>query len=280
MKGSVASFCRPLVVLAASGLLLSGCDRPEPGATPVEVPPVIVAPASPGPVPVITTLDRKAMLDAVRAATSDYTSQSRPEGPDPLVGKRFSISIAFGCSGPEPVGDGQAEGLARWVWSPERRAIQLAMTPADWTRSAMMEDAGGKPWEAVEGFWITRPWMEKPGCPAAGIDPAGESVAPAPQTFGLAAVFDAGGSRLDRRNGRAYAVTVRPQGGAEAVNAPDGGYRLRLQGRIAAFQDGRAIRCRAQGPDQRPVCIAAVRLDRVAFEDVGGSTLAEWRAGG
>ena len=30
---------------------------------------------------------------------------------------------------------------------------------------------------------------------------------------------------------------------------PDGGYRLVLEGRMAAFADGRAVRCRAAGPD-------------------------------
>ena len=35
----------------------------------------------------------------------------------------------------------------------------------------------------------------------------------------------------------------------------------------------------AGGPDQRPVCIGAVRLDRVAFEDASGKLLSEWRGG-
>lgn len=281
MNGSVVSFRRPLVVFAASGLLVAGCDRPEPDATPVEVPPAIEAPAPPRPVPVVTILDRRALLDGLRRAASNYASQARPAGPDPLVGRRFSVAIAFGCFGPEAVVEGQAEGLARWSWAPERRAIQLSMTPGDWTRSALIEGTGGEPWEAVEGFWVTRPWMEEPGCPGSTADPlASGPVTPSPQTFGLAAVFDAGGSRLDRRNGRAYVVPVRPEGDAETVEAPDGGYRLRLQGRIGAFPDGRAMRCRAAGPDQRPVCIAAVQLDRVAFEDAAGQSLAEWRIGG
>ena len=61
--------------------------------------------------------------------------------------------------------------------------------------------------------------------------------------------------------------------------APTGGYRLILEGRMSAFADGRAIRCRASSPDQRPVCIGAVQLDRVAFEDAGGAVLSEWRPG-
>lgn len=281
MNGSVVSFRRPLVVLAASGLFLSGCDRQEPTDPLVEIPPAIEAPSAPRTVPVVTVLDRGALLTELRRAASAYAAQSRPEDTDPLVGKRFSVSIAFGCSGPEPVVDGQAEGLARATRGPEGQSIQLSMTPGDWTASALVGGSGGETWEAVEGFWITRPWMEQPGCPGATADPlASGPVAPSPQTFGLAAVFDAGGSRLDRRNGRAYVVSVRPEGEADVVEFPGEGYRLRLQGRMGAFPDGRAIRCRSAGPDQRPVCIAAVRLDRVAFEDADGSSLAEWRVGG
>ncbi|MBX9615216.1 MAG: hypothetical protein K2X25_06435 [Caulobacteraceae bacterium] len=278
MNGSVESFSRPLVVLAASGLLLTACGRAEPDRPRVEVPPPVVAPAAPLPVPVITTLDRRALLDALRLAASNHAAGARSEGPDALVGKRFSVSLAFGCEGPQPVVEGQAEGLARWSWAPERRAIRLSMTPGDWTRSALVDGTG---WEAVEGFWIARPWLEGPGCPAPITDPLTSEQDPAsPQTAGLAAVFETGGSRLERRDGRAYAVSVRPDGAAEAVTPPPDGYRLRLQGRIGAFPDGRAIRCRSAGPDQRPVCIAAVRLDRVAFEEAEGSSLAEWRVGG
>ena len=58
-----------------------------------------------------------------------------------------------------------------------------------------------------------------------------------------------------------------------------GGYRLMVEGRFTAFPDGRAIRCRASSVDQRPICIAAVQLDRVAFEDTDGSVLSDWRTG-
>ncbi len=283
MNGSVDILRRPLVVLAASGLLLSACDRPERTEAPVDATPVIEAPLAPRIVPAPLTLDRRTLLDGLRRAASNYASGVRPQGVDALVGKPFSVVTAFGCRGPEPVAEGQAEGLARWSWAPERRAIQLSMTPGDWTRSALIVGAGGgdESWEAVEGFWIPRPWMEDGGCPALAADPlASGPVAPSPQTVGLAAVFDADGSRVERRNGRAYAYSVRPEGEAETVAAPADGYRLRLEGRVAAFPDGRAIRCRATGPDQRPVCIAAVRLDRVAFEDSAGETLSEWRIGG
>jgi hypothetical protein len=95
---------------------------------------------------------------------------------------------------------------------------------------------------------------------------------------GIAAVFEAGGSRIGRRNGRAYTFTVRSQNG-EVLTPPAGGYRLLLEGRVVGFLGGRAIRCRAPGPDHRPVCVTAVQLDKVAFEDATGGVISEWRPG-
>ena len=122
-----------------------------------------------------------------------------------------------------------------------------------------------------------RPWLRADGCPSAqNPPPVGSPVSP--QTVGLVAVFTEDDSRMGRRNGRAYEFTVRGEGERPPV-APPGGYRMVLEGRMAAFADGLAIRCRADGPDQRPVCIGAVRLDRVAFEDAQGAVLSEWRGG-
>jgi hypothetical protein len=67
--------------------------------------------------------------------------------------------------------------------------------------------------------------------------------------------------------------------GDQPPAAPVQGYRLVLEGRMAAFADGRAIRCRSDMRDQRPVCIGAFQLDRVAFEDTDGKMLSEWRGG-
>jgi hypothetical protein len=96
---------------------------------------------------------------------------------------------------------------------------------------------------------------------------------------GLAAVFTSEDSRVGRRDGRAYAFTIRPTGDTPLA-APAAGYRVVLEGRLTSFPDGRAIRCRASSPDQRPVCIAAMRLDRVAFTNADSSVLlSEWRPG-
>lgn len=269
----------PVVAAAAVGLLTVSCQR---DAEPVAPPPEPSGPVEPQPEPPVrpTTLDRRELLSAVSQAASDYAAGATPTATDPLVGRQFDIRLAFGCEGAEtPPADGAGDGLARWSWGPERETIRLSLTPGDWTRSALIAGASQDQWEAVEGFWIARPWMNAEGCPSIRADPlASGPVTPSPQAVGLAAVFETGGSRLGRRNGRAYTHAIRQAGDAPLV-ALDAGYRVRLEGRIAAFPGGRAIRCRAANPNQRPVCVAAAQLDRVAFETPTGETLSEWRPG-
>lgn len=140
----------------------------------------------------------------------------------------------------------------------------------------MEQDAEGL--EAVEGFWLARPWLRSEGCPAAMDAAAGARGAPARQTLALVALYDEAGSRMGRRDGKAYTYRVRGEASRPAA-LPIGGYRLVLEGRLGIFPDGKTIRCKADGPDQRPVCIAAVQMDRVAFETSEGLMLSEWRAG-
>lgn len=266
------------VALAASALLLSGCQRDE-AATPS--PPVAPAPAetAAAPAPPAPTLDRAGLLQAMDAAASAHAAGRPPEVS--LAGRRFVVRQAFGCAGetPPPGETAPGNGLAAWSWGPRRESLKLVMAPGDWTESPLLA-GGADSWEAAEGFWLARPWLRAEGCPGGAADaPAAGPVAPSPQSVGLAAVFEEDGSRLGRRNGRAYEFTVRGEGD-QAPAAPVGGYRLVLEGRMAAFADGRAIRCRAASADQRPVCIGAVQLDRVAFETADGAPLSEWRVGG
>ena len=135
----------------------------------------------------------------------------------------------------------------------------------------------GKVWESVEGYWIDRPWLKTEACPATPQAGAGFTALPSPQTMGIASVFTPDESRLSQRKGRPYNFTVRGSGDVLPL-PPAQGYRLVLEGRIAAFPDGRAVNCRSEGPDQRPVCVVAVQLDRVAFEDGGtGAEISQWR---
>lgn len=271
-------------VIVASGLalVLTGCEQqaPEPSTNlQTEAPPQPTPRSLPAPVPVLLRGD---IVSAAGRAASAYSGGETQEGTDPLVGRTFSIKIAFGCSGATPASPDVDEpsGLASWAWGSEGKTIELKMNPGDWTGSALIVGSADAPaWEAVEGFWVPRPWLASESCPNVRGDPLHTANAgAAPQTLGLAAIFEAGGSRIGRRNGRAYRFTIRPEGDVP-LKPPAQGYRLVLEGRIASYPDGRAIRCRAAGPDQRPVCVVATKLDRVAFEEPEGKMLSEWRPG-
>ena len=280
MLGTRSQFPHPFLVLAtlAVSLMLAQCDRSE--VRPVDAKPAL---ADPEPAPDLaspTALTRAGLLAETSRAASAYAAGERPEGPDPLVGRPFALRVPFGCDGPPPTATA-GDGVAHWSWGPENRTIRLTLTPGDWLNTGLISSAAdGSAWEAVEGFWIPRPWLSAAACSSIRADPLQSGGgAPAPQTVGLAAVFTAEDSRVGRRNGRAYAFTIRPTGDTPLA-APENGYRLVLEGRLASFPDGRAIRCRAGGPDQRPVCIAAIRLDRVAFTSADSSVLlSEWRPG-
>jgi len=268
----------PPVLVALSAAALASCgetqpSRPQETQTDAPAPnptqPSVVVPT---PEPVLTRND---LVEAAGRAASVYASGQDLPAEDSLVGRTFSVRMAFGCDGPALPGSEQP-GTAHWSWGAERKTIVLRMLPADWKDAAMITQAGvsGK-WEAIEGFWIARPWLLVDGCPAAKGDPLQTAAVTSPQTLGLAAVFEAGGSRLSRRDGRAYQFTVRPKDAP--LVPPKNGYRLLLQGRVESFPSGRAVECRASNPNERPVCVLAARLDRVAFETSGQEMLAEWR---
>jgi hypothetical protein len=221
------------------------------------------------------------LLTAIDAARTAYAAGAPPADGE-LAGRRFAIRQAFGCGGPlrgaPEVAASLPPGVAGWTWSRDQRSIDISLTPADWTKTQGLA-TGETAWEAVEGYWLSRPWLREEGCPSAPagaapqLDPA---VGAAALTTGLAAVFEQGSSRVGRRDGRAFTLTLR---GDPSPAPPVGGYRMVIEGRLTAFTDGRAIRCRSAHIDQMPVCVAAAEVDRVAFEDAGGELLKEWRVG-
>lgn len=255
--------------------LLSACDRAQEPAPPPKIsPPAAEKPAILAPPP---ALSRAEILAAMADAASAYAGGIAPQGADPLVGRSFAIRMPFGCLGPRAEKEARP-GLARWSAGAQGRTIELGLAPADWAKTPLMATAvTNKVWESVEGYWIDRPWLKTEACPAAPPSGPGLTALPSPQTMGLAAVFAPEDSRLAQRKGRPYSFTIRGSGEVLPV-APAQGYRLVLEGRVTAFPDGRAVNCRSEGPDQRPVCILATQLDRVAFEDgAAGTQISEWR---
>lgn len=259
---------RPWPIAAAAFLALAACDR-QVATPPIPAP----TPAAPPPTPLQPLVDRSELLRALDTAASAFAAGQSNDGAD-LVGRRFTVRQAFGCAGPAPTGAARPAGLASWTWGPGNRTIELTLQPADWT--AELAPSQGEAAEAVEGFWLARPWMRTDACPDVAA-PSPAAAEPARQTAGLASVFEQGGSRVGRRDGRAFSHTLRGEDGPLA--APTSGYRLVIEGRFTAFSGGSAVRCRAGGPDERPVCLAAATIDHVLFETAEGQQLSEWRPG-
>ncbi len=293
----------PVIGLGLAAVGLTQCDRPEPPTPAPEAPPPAVAPAP------VSMLDRAGMIAALSEAASAHAI-GRPVAAS-IAGRTFEMRLPFGCAGPSAT----PAGLAGWRWSADRQTLELTLTPADWTRSPLVLPTGAAAdaqtdqqadqnpgWERVDGLWIARPWIAEAVCPrpvtpapqpAAQTQPTGDEAksptpdtppAPAPaitpqMTAGLAVIETAETSRLGRRRGEAWRHVVRGAN-EQPATAPANGYRLVLGGRVGRFPDGQAVRCTSDNPDQRPVCIAAVELDLIAFEDAAGARLSEWRPGG
>lgn len=276
----------PVLAVLVASIGLVQCDRETeaPEAIAPEVVPEIAIETRPlGPPPGLT---RAELINALAQAASVHTAGSTAQGEDALVGRTFSLHLPFGCSGPSTT-ETPENAIAQWTWGPGQDTIRLTMTPGDWTTSPLVAGAvtstdapatATVTWEAVEGFWIARPWLATEACPASTLSQS-ISAPPSPQTAGLASVFTTDSSRLGRRDGRAYTHVIRAEGDVPLA-PPAAGYRLVLEGRVVAFPNGRATRCVSYSPDQRPTCVAAVQLDKVAFEDgTTGETLSEWRPG-
>ncbi len=260
-----------LILLAG---MMTGCDRPDaPSAPPPE--PVAAPPPSP-------TLDRAAILAAIAVAASDASAGVARVGPDPLVGRTFSLRMAFGCFGAQAAsGDGTAagDGAPRWASSPDGRTIRLTLSPADWSEG----DVSGPPppgFETLSGIWINQPWMRSEACPAWSIAAPDAPVGRAPaREAALILVRPIGGSRIGRSGDRAFTHVVRGEGD-EPARPPAQGYRLVLEGRLTGWVDGQVVRCRVVTPDRPPSCVIGAVVDRIAFEDgASGSVLSEWRPG-
>lgn len=263
-----------VMILGAVGVMLLRGDatpeEPEPAATPepAETP---QTPAIPLPPPALTRAD---LLDMAEQAAAAYASGGpAPEGEAGLVGRNFRVRIPFGCYGPRQAG---GDDWAGWEYADEGATIRLSATPENWTDTGFVAQLGGAPYDAVEGFWIPRPWMDGDGCPPIRVDPLGGAPAASPQTVGLAAFFEVDSSRVEQRGDRPWQAAIRaPEG--ETLERP-AGFHLIVEGRLGAFADGRPVRCSSGGPDQRPLCIIRIRREYVAFSPIGSDEIIqEWR---
>jgi hypothetical protein len=193
----------------------------------------------------------------------------------PLVGRRFTIRIPFGCGG---LGVTAPTAQASVELDPATNSLKLTAQPSIWTTLPVLQNlTSTSKIETVEGFWIPRPWITSETCPPVRATPLPATPTPATaQTVGLARMFEKGGPRVLMRGDKPYQTTVKLAKDEAAVLSHT--YRLVLEGKLVGYGDGHATHCWSESPDHRPICLYAVAYDRVAFEDANtGATLAEWR---
>src|SRR5690606_37999906 len=101
---------------------------------------------------------------------------------------------------------------AFWTLDERRRSIRLVARPEVWSETAWVRTlAGDKPFDAIEGFWLPRPWTRSEACPPDADQARG---GPGERTLGLAMFFEPGSSRVGQRGSRPYEhVTIVPDGG-------------------------------------------------------------------
>ena len=239
-------------------------------------------------------MNRAALLEAValaRSAAAAGTDDSQAQRA--LDGKQFEVRIRFGCAGAAAKLEDATLG---WTYNADKRVLRISATPTLNEDDPLVAQLNAKDLEAVEGFWIPRPWLLQATCPAAPVAPAQsdlEAVAAAPEEkalkpgtpappepvpagkIGIAQFFTAADSRTMRRDHRPYAATKTLDAGTAQVGVK--GFDLVLEGRLQPGPGGRVILCKSAAVDRPPDCIVSARIDRVRFEQPDtGETIAEW----
>ncbi|WP_340645479.1 hypothetical protein [Phenylobacterium sp.] len=257
------SLIAPLIIggVLAAILLFAVLRRPD---TP---------PPEPLPPPAV---NRTELVEAANLAAAAFATGGKPATEkSPLVGRTFSLEIPFGCNGPRTGADG-AQAFAEYDL--DKGALRLVARPVDLSTLPLVKGLSeAAKVEAVEGFWVPRPWVKSEACPPKRkTELPATPTPPAAQTLALAQVFDSTSSRLAQRGGRPYEFVRKVAKTDTSVLSHT--YRLRLEGRLVGFQNGQASQCWSESPDHRPICLYAVTYDRVAFLDGDtGETLSEWR---
>lgn len=267
-------------------------------------------PAVPLPEP---PMGRAELLTAVaRAASATASAVDDSADQRTLDGRRFELRIRFGCRGPAP---DLSEAVFGWTLDRETRTLRLRATPTISGQSELVQQIAGEDFEAVEGFWIPRPWLLDPVCPAAAAvqpappaqqaesegeaEPESESEAeaadrrpepaavadeqeseappPARPRVGIAQFFRDTDPRTGRRDLRPY-QTVKILEPNQLLGSQ--GFNLVLSGRLRALPGQRVIACVSRGSDRPPECVVSADFDRVRMERPDNQTIiAEWTSG-
>lgn len=262
----------PLALSVAA--LVAGC---QPAAQEEPVQNEAVNEASPlPPLPVAEPpMDRAGLLTAVaKAASASALGRIDSAEQRPLDGKRFEVRIRFGCA-TTPQLVKETAGPFNVRFNSEDRTLRLRAAPDLTLDEPQIAALAGERVEAVEGFWMRRPWLLADGCPAGPADQQTDGTPQASdQRVGLAQFFTATDSRTMRRDDRAYEAT-KVLGADEAPSRQ--GYNVVLSGRLRQLPQRRVILCRTRGAGAPPECVVSAQFDRVWIEEPSSKAiLAEW----
>jgi len=234
-------------------------------------------------------LDREALLLAVvRAASAAALGMDDRDAQRRLDGDPFELRLRFGCAATAGTPEKQSR---HWSFDEERRVLRFRVDPDITGDGAAIEPIAGAEFEAVEGFWLRRPWLLAAACPVSrslnppleesqerekGQQDELEATVTEPRV-GVAQFFTGADARTQRRDSRAYEAT-RTLTKGEAPSPQ--GYNLVLSGRLRKLFDGRVIACTVSNRDVPPRCIISVQFDRVWIERPDSrETYAEWGSG-
>jgi hypothetical protein len=278
-------------------LLATACQQRQETANAANAVERSAVPDIPLPTPQPPVQREQLLLAATRAASAYATGADDSAIQKELIDRKFEFRIRFGCAG-----EVQDSPNAPFYWKldPTSGALKVRVTPGLSPDDAPVKALAGEAFETVEGFWIRRPWLLTPSCPAADVAPgpsadqpaaqspgapanAGAAATPATsreeavrQTLGIAQFFTASGPRTMRRSGRPYEATKKLAAG----DVPEGGFDLVLTGRLAALPNGRVIACTRSPVDERPSCIVSVEFGKVSIERADThEQLAVWSPG-
>jgi hypothetical protein len=299
------------LTLVAGVLLTGGCRQASENATIENDRENAALPLPPLPVAEPPIGREALLLAAARAASAAALGRDDVAEQRELNGKRFEVRIRFGCPESRAVTEDGSRFEVRF--GKENRTLRLRAAPDLNLNDKVIAGLSSETVEAVEGFWIQRPWLLADGCPrvpqspqdarqadAPGREPAGEDEAVSPPTvpkrpssrttgdvkdgagapslsdrrIGIAHFFTEVDSRTGRRDHRAYEATrVLKEGEQPSAE----GYNLVLSGRLRAQPLGRVISCTVVSMDAPPQCVVSAEFDRVWIERPDSKQIvAEW----
>jgi len=267
-----------MLCIGGFGFLLGrGAFSPPPPPTNEAV--FVPTPPEPPPPAEPRTLGRADLAAlAGQAADSAASGTPMPNSVREAVGRQFDLELPFGCGGPASELD---SAPLSWSYDEAAEVLRIRAQPTSWSAAdwGIAAEAGI---EAVEGFWIARPWSSRGTCPPRTAQRAvagSEPVMLSGQTLALAQ-FVAGDARREARRGERPFELVRRLPKAEFDASQ--GFRVRLLGRIGRVPGTGPVRCvQPAGIEQRPICVIAATLAEVRIENpADGAVLATWPIGG